>query len=224
MSYEGYDVMYCINGHNCMEIQDYEKKSCPICGETEFVFDSVDQTNGCCCHKYPDGKKCPAHESVTKIVGYKGIECEHCKGTGIRTINCKWDLAPCEDCIGKSCDKCKGTGRIPKVAEKIQAHCNICYGTGIFQEPEFDVSHLIEKKKKYEQRYKEFEEQHYMRVTKRQMRDKGLLPMFRQDLTEMGFSIEVIDGDLGDDEPICISKALATKYGLTKSDEVKNGQ
>jgi hypothetical protein len=54
MSYEGYEVIYCICGYRkaTREASMFSKLApdpCPICGSTEEAWDSVDETNGCQC-------------------------------------------------------------------------------------------------------------------------------------------------------------------------------
>lgn len=88
MSYEGYEVWYCKNGHKVGILYDFSLSDdpnfhCPVCKvKQDFLLDPVDETNGC--HRGCDGTKktCPNHELDLKIIGYERIECERCHGKG----------------------------------------------------------------------------------------------------------------------------------------------
>lgn len=111
MSYEGYEVIYCVCGYRKATRDAYEigfedlehNDPCPICGSTEEAWDCVDLTNGCECDYLEDlweknGKKndlptCAAHERVTKVVEVVGEQvCPCCKGTGKTPIN-RYDVS-----------------------------------------------------------------------------------------------------------------------------------
>jgi hypothetical protein len=111
MSYEGYEVIYCICGYRKATLDAHEAfyrdnephQPCPICGATEEAWDCVNLTNGCECDYYikeweAGGKigptpLCSAHERVTKVVEIVGEQiCPCCKGTGKTPIN-RYDIS-----------------------------------------------------------------------------------------------------------------------------------
>lgn len=113
MSYEGYEVYYCKNGHRIGSWDVYDPDSpsgycgifdkklrCPICGLVEYVVDCVDQTNGCECEYTlkETGKKCGSHPKVDKIVGYTGVDCERCSGEKLVKIPDIYESVPCSKC------------------------------------------------------------------------------------------------------------------------------
>lgn len=81
MSYEGYEVWLCSNGHrhtfDCYQTPDWKEWACPHCGTPVAWMESVDETN---CEPRPT-RLTVDHPAVTK-------RCEHC---GVTT-----ELAPVE--------------------------------------------------------------------------------------------------------------------------------
>ncbi len=107
MSYEGYEVIYCICGYRKATrdayMSDPAPDPCPICGSTEEAWDCVDLTNGCECDYVEerwvaeghtgDPPLCSAHERVTKVVEIVGEQiCKCCKGTGKLPVN-RYDIS-----------------------------------------------------------------------------------------------------------------------------------
>jgi len=146
MSYEGYVVIYCGNGHRLNTRDAYEGGREPTCwcGNKELFFDSVDQTNGCDDYKNPDCK-CPAHEKVNNepiAFDQSTEECWRCKGTKIEPI---LGQEPCGCKNPRTCTTCQGTGSKPiKVAE---GPCKDCHGTGFEIEEVYDITVLKDKQK-----------------------------------------------------------------------------
>lgn len=111
MSYEGYEVIYCICGYRKATLDAHEsylqdkvsKDPCPICGSTEEAWDCVNLTNGCECDYVADRwiaeghtgdpPMCSAHERVTKVIQIVGeLICPCCKGKGTTPIN-RYDIS-----------------------------------------------------------------------------------------------------------------------------------
>lgn len=108
MSYEGYEVVYCICGYRKATRDAYmgddpTPDPCPVCGAAEEVLDCVDLTNGCECdyiaerwgydRKEGPPPMCSAHERVTKVVEVVGEQiCKCCKGSGKTPIN-RYDIS-----------------------------------------------------------------------------------------------------------------------------------
>jgi len=149
MSYEGYEVKYCSNGHKKDVVDalstmydDEDVKPC-FCGSDEEYWDSVDETNGCeCAHlsteELSDGIQCCAHEKVTKIIGYTMVPCKTCNGETMVLDKQQ------EGCCGKpDCPECFGT-KIKYVDStvNIKRMCPKCFGRGTEPIPVYDISIL----------------------------------------------------------------------------------
>lgn len=145
MSYEGFELWYCPQGHflghhDAHEYygHDYdinpESENCSVCGQINqknVLIDYIDQTNGCFCDELDyDEKPCSAHPSVTEVIGYDFRECPICEGTGeIRVptwyipINCSCGKDPI-------CPICFGTGHERKPGGIVKIACEKCKTTG----------------------------------------------------------------------------------------------
>lgn len=161
MSYEGYKVYYCKNGHligswdvyDCDNPDGYcgysdKKVKCPVCGSEDVVVDCVDQTNGCECEHLPKGQKCSCHERVEEIVAYTETECPECDGKKFVKIPEIYKDTPCEWCEGEeyplpSCCNCHGQGTLRNPMSYIEIECQSCQGTGKGYIPVHDISVLI---------------------------------------------------------------------------------
>jgi hypothetical protein len=150
MSYEGYEVKYCSNGHKKEVVDalagmygDETVKPC-FCGSDEEYWDSVNETNGCECEYLSDeerakGVKCGAHEKVPqKPIGYTMVKCKECNGSGM-----VMDVVE-EKCCGKiDCELCFGTGtKYTPSSCNIFRRCPICLGRGTEPVPKYDISVL----------------------------------------------------------------------------------
>jgi len=149
MSYEGYEVKYCGNGHKKAVVDalttmyDPEEVKPCFCGSDKEYWDSVDETNGCSCEDTdrPQEYQCPCHEKVTKILGYTMIPCRQCNGSG--TVPDVFE----EKCCGTAdCRLCFGTG-----TKYVDSSCNInrkcpnCLGRGTYPVPIYDIAVLKER-------------------------------------------------------------------------------
>jgi hypothetical protein len=151
MSYEGYVVYYCENGHRVDMLDSYEAFSasapvCKICGTPAVHRDYVDQTNGCTCSQLPEKHRpCPCHEKELKQLGWDSFECNYCKGSGIVESHIH-HYAPVDcECKGEdpACRKCFGTGQKHEPASwGHNTDCAYCKGTGKLWEERFDISPL----------------------------------------------------------------------------------
>lgn len=142
MSYEGYYVYYCKNGHRVGARDSYEDvpDRCDICKATEMMFDSIDQTNGCECKD----NSCPAHEKITEkdIIKYDPKTCRNCKGLGYvdsKNYMIKW----C--CADPKCPKCFGTGKKYVLIFNSSSNepCDKCCGRGKVFEKVYDLSKIM---------------------------------------------------------------------------------
>lgn len=133
MSYEGYEVIYCVCGyrkgsHDAYDFarEDEERNPCPICGSTAIRIDGVDETNGCYCDELEDGARCPAHEQITEedIIKYVPVPCPTCCGSGVQHLAAYPSIKDCR-CGGSKTDPTK-------------TNCVRCFGTGYVYEPCFD--------------------------------------------------------------------------------------
>jgi len=153
MSYEGYVVYYCANGHWVDRLDSYEEGYhliCKVCGSVEMVTDRVDQTNGCTCSQIPEKfRPCPCHEKELKQLGWDSFECNYCKGGGIVERIIHYYPEDCE-CKGgdPACRKCHGTGQKhePSTWDNT-THCTPCRGTGKLWEERYDITPLRRGKK-----------------------------------------------------------------------------
>jgi len=148
MSYEGYDIYYCANGHEVETVgcyESFETVICPICGSTEFYRDAVDETNGCYCDEIlEEGERCPAHPSVTKVIAFTLIDCPYCKGTKTVSMPSTYKDEPCE-CASTGCEVCFNT-KVKRVPDnEITVQCPTCKGRGFTGEPVYDIQVLIDK-------------------------------------------------------------------------------
>jgi hypothetical protein len=160
MSYEGFVVKYCKNGHRkttvnaLVDMYDGEEaEPCKICGEKEEVCDSVDETNGCECEYLTEeqrnsGVQCPAHESISykDIIGYDKVKCKNCNGRGRVLIK---TFVPVDCSCGgkdKKCLECFGTGTAIHLYEGLNEgthmDCLTCQGRGFTFVPRFDLKYL----------------------------------------------------------------------------------
>lgn len=132
MSYEGYSVFYCKNGHRLgvRDAYDYEDSppKCVICGSSETIIDMVDETNGCECQG--EGS-CAAHEKITDkdIIKYDPIVCSKCNGLGY-IYSKNYMTTYC--CNEPTCSKCYGTGKEYSLIENYSSiePCVDCCGRG----------------------------------------------------------------------------------------------
>lgn len=155
MSYEGYIVYFCENGHEIETVDAYDSREatkCPICNSTKFYQDFVNLTNGCYCSDISEAEaaqsiRCPAHPTVTKIIGYTQVSCGQCKGTGWVEITSHYKSLSCKDTT-PTCKQCYGTGRKMVADVKTMIHCPSCQSTGKIAEAIYDISYLIAKYKK----------------------------------------------------------------------------
>jgi len=145
MSYEGYVVYYCKNGHRLGTKDAYEEdvpEGCDICGEKDYVFDSVDQTNGCECRD----NTCAAHEKIIEkdVVKYDPIKCHKCDGLGYIAAS-NYSISSC--CSDPKCELCYGTGKKYELQDSEEAinPCPICKGRGKVFVKVYDLSKLIHK-------------------------------------------------------------------------------
>lgn len=141
MSYEGYYVYYCKNGHRVAVRDCYDDvpEKCDACGETNMLFDSVDQTNGCECKN----NTCPAHERITQkdIIKYDPIKCTECNGLGY--VNSRGhNVHRC--CSDPKCEKCFGTGEHFVIVENPLSleSCDFCHGRGKIFVDVYDLSKI----------------------------------------------------------------------------------
>lgn len=161
MSYEGYEVVYCVCGVRKRSNDAYDsvdpedEKPCVFCGSTKTVTDCIDETNGCYCDElaadYSGDEEnidnlptCPAHEKIdeTDIVGWAMKQCTACNGEGYAETVQEWENAPC-DCDSKpSCAKCYGTGLLREESVWTETQCHACKGTGKLFVPRYNVSKL----------------------------------------------------------------------------------
>ena len=149
MSYEGYEVKYCSNGHKkavadaLSSMYDEENVIPCFCGSDEEYWDSVNETNGCECEHLTDeerskGIQCCAHEEVTKIIGYTMVPCKECKGTTM-----VFDTVETECCGKVDCPECFGTKiKYAPSSCNIQRKCPTCLGRGSEPVPIYDISPL----------------------------------------------------------------------------------
>ena len=141
MSYEGYYVCYCKNGHRITVRDCYDDmpEKCDVCGETKMMFDSVNQTNGCEC----EDNTCPAHEKITEkdIIKYDPLICRKCNGLGY--VDSKNYMVIC-CCTDPKCPKCFGTGKEYLLTENSAANepCDICHGRGKIFVEVYDLSKI----------------------------------------------------------------------------------
>lgn len=141
MSYEGYVVYYCGNGHLKSTKDAYvtsDDEPCKVCGNEDTFREVIDQTNGCECNP-EEGYVCNAHPKVTEIIGYTMIPCEHCNGTGGVP---QQGPVPC-DCGGKNkaCILCFGTGdKMVPIEEWEHILCPKCWGRKTMPVPIFDLN------------------------------------------------------------------------------------
>ena len=147
MSYEGYEVHYCENGHRIRYADAYDSyyddertDPCPVCGSTTFYCDYVDQTNGCQCEyvfpeMFPDFKggmadlneaqtkemeeSCGAHETVDTVSSWSPVPCSSCDGSGTKKIVKRRKPEPCPVC--------------KEFGEKNS--CDLCKGSGYVMVP-----------------------------------------------------------------------------------------
>lgn len=145
MSYEGYVEYYCGNGHRIGSRDCYEDSpiKCPVCGNTEMIRDSVDQTNGCECS---EGYVCHAHPKIKEsdIIKYDPVECLECNGSGsVKTIF--HEVIQC--CSIPTCAKCFGTGKEYKTlfTHSGEESCINCSGRGKMFVPVYNLEKLGEK-------------------------------------------------------------------------------
>jgi len=150
MSYEGYVVYYCKNGHRVgsRDFYDYldEYSNCPDCGEKITYENHVDQTNGCFCNELPEGEKCEAHEKELRIIKYDSFDCKKCSGYKNITLTTEFKNSDCLQCNKENretCPHCFGTGIIRIEKSFSISHCLDCRGTGKRFVPVFDVSELV---------------------------------------------------------------------------------
>ncbi len=172
MSYEGYEVYYCVNGHKqgCFDCSDFIEESdlspCHVCGSTDFLRDSCDQTNGCQCVEwvFPEmfadfkggvadlssvqrkemGRSCGGHEEVDTVVGWSPFVCSECGGSGGTELVIEWVAEPCRFCKGvnPTCRECNGTRVTMRPAKRVSAGCPVCRGRGKMFAEIWDVSRL----------------------------------------------------------------------------------
>lgn len=166
MSYEGYEVIYCVRGHrvavaDAMDDMEWgeegprsRSRKCKVCGETEMVYDFVDETNGCFCgDPNLEGRLCPAHETPLKVVGWSPMPCSRCGGTGSQ-VHPYYDMEICECSNGGSpnpaCLTCYGTGlqAVPYPTQGVFAACEECCGRGVKYVKVFDLSPLQNRKRR----------------------------------------------------------------------------
>jgi len=149
VSYEGYEVKYCSNGHRKAVVDaleglygDEKVEKC-FCGSDEEYWDSVNETNGCECEHLTDeehskGIQCGAHESVTKIIGYTMVSCKLCKG---EKLVLDQQEEPC--CGEPDCPQCFGTKlKYIESTVNIKRRCPRCTGRGTEPIPVYDISVL----------------------------------------------------------------------------------
>lgn len=154
MSYEGYVVYYCENGHrvatlDAMEVM-YEGRSdlvCEVCGSKVMVEDHVDQTNGCFCDQLPAEKRpCHSHERPLTQVGWTSTTCPQCDGTRSVEVVLYYEDAKCS-CKGVdgTCRNCFGTSHLRIAGGTTMANCPRCRGTGLVWEEKYDLTPLLKK-------------------------------------------------------------------------------
>jgi hypothetical protein len=158
MSYRGYEVVYCKNGHRIgtesyywaeFTDKDKEKPGCPYCGCKERVVDVVNQTNGCECEFYPEedrdpNKPCACHERELDQIGWTPWSCRSCGGAGKVSCITDWRDEPCV-CNGEDllCSHCHGTGTARVIEGEQEVDCTRCAGTGTTYVEKWDISPLI---------------------------------------------------------------------------------
>jgi len=160
MSYEGYYVYYCENGHKVITKDAYDSPPdgpCPICKSKEYLFDSIDLTNGCECEYLTQeerdaGIKCACHEEELDIIGWSPDKCPDCRGIGIIELPMIYKDELCS-CLAESagdswgdpvCPECFGTGnrRIADSRTFIKLMCPECKGTGLIYTERYDIDPL----------------------------------------------------------------------------------
>lgn len=138
MSYSGYEVRYCINGHQGPRYDAFDIPEldpiCPLCKEFMDIKDCVDTTNG------------PGKEKITKINGYDFMTCPDCKDGFVKIHRLfKTNSCNCKE-KGKisvgNCSKCFGRGVIfvPDETTIIEMACRKCNGVGKIAVPVYDLT------------------------------------------------------------------------------------
>jgi len=223
MSYEGYDVWYCRNGHRLyheasLPFRDQPKELCEVCGEPPFVFDSVDLTNGCYCSSLSEEElkkhgQCPAHETVKIVLGWDNVKCPSCKGGHFQKLVATWSWKACPECYSKKkvCHRCRDRGIIPIPEKLVEVECRQCHGSGVIQVERWDISHLIERLRKQEEYYKELKKKHFMMVSAHEAKEKGCL---KELLIEFSCSEDEIEQILRDNWNFDLSEEQARKLGF----------
>lgn len=134
MSYEGYDVIYCANGHRIGIYDAYDDQrptTCAICGDTSFILDVVDQTNG-------EGEERITEKDIQK---YDALNCPICKGLGY-TDTKEHQVKNC--CTNPTCNKCYGTGQeyyLVDYGTNLES-CETCNGRGKIFAEVYNLSNL----------------------------------------------------------------------------------
>ena len=151
MSYEGYEIGYCKNGHEVYIGDSYLSPvnlTCPVCGETEMVLDYIDYTNGCeCdtdCYK-KQGKRCPAHPTKLDLIKYDSIICKTCSGRGYTKVSTMFSTKKCFCDRNPSCSICFGTNCVymPYIDTMSDILCDVCFGRGTSFVPVYDLTPLL---------------------------------------------------------------------------------
>lgn len=145
MSYEGYEIQYCNNGHRVTSYDAHyttPEKSCPICGCEEFTYDSVDQTNGCCCN-VPE-YKCYAHAQELQVVKFDKLDCPDCGGSGFIPASNSFCVKSCICRGNPDCESCYGTNTVYTQyrGSTVSVLCSKCEGRGTAFVPVFDLTPL----------------------------------------------------------------------------------
>ena len=234
MSYEGYDVWYCPKGHRvCTWGSNYhladdlveEFSKCEVCGEKASTMDVVDETNGCYCGSITEEDKkkhgkCPAHETVETVLGYDSMPCKCCKGTGKQEVAVAWEWKPCTECATALivCDKCKGRKTVPVPKETQEVQCFCCHGTGDTPQPRYDISHLLERDRKRDERDKELKKQFYMSVSISEVKAKGCWEEFHKEM-ELDKWSESMEELIEEDCKFTLTEEQAKRLGFVKESE-----
>lgn len=148
MSYEGYSICFCKNGHRVGIVGVYEAAIdiCPVCDSTQIFTEEVDLTNGCSCND----NSCCSHEKKRNITGYTEKPCEVCDSKGYIKVPVHSQEFQCSKCLPhvpvETCGECYGTGKVWKLLERTEAVvCPSCKGRGTTFIPMFEISDLINK-------------------------------------------------------------------------------
>jgi len=157
MSYEGYEVWYCGNGHRIASFGAFDSPGmwdendkgprCQFCDSQEVHIDHVDQTNGCFCDELEEEETCPCHESVRNIAGYTEVPCDDCFGTQVVEQVAEYLDEPCSCKSDPACEECHGTGTRRVPCSWVEVDCRKCLGTGKTYEPKWDLTPLFEYQK-----------------------------------------------------------------------------